>query len=314
MPFLIDRSSATPFCFALLWRHDIPESMIDCFHGCCIGDYEQESNRTHCFQLCESRPHFTNHLTSSSSNETNGTELKVLGSINFHFVAIYLRPHQRRKLVITYSLYGNDQRYFTNLPSVIATAQRIYPEWIIRFYVSIDTPLDIIRLLLSMKCEIILTIMKHQHLPNNFHGMFWRFFIANDESVERYLVRDVDSYVIQRERDAVLDWIREGKMFHVMRDHRNHNIEILGGLWGGLVNKTIFDIVKIYDSAVDFHRKDGKMKDQLFLRQYIWPIVKNRMTCHAAFTFYYFDNGQCHPFPTERKQNEYVGNSHALAE
>ena len=37
----------------------------------------------------------------------------------------------------------------------------------------------------------------------------------------------------QRERDAVNEWLRSNKTFHLMRDHPWHGSEILAGMWGG---------------------------------------------------------------------------------
>ena len=66
-------------------------------------------------------------------------------------------------------------------------------------------------------------------------GMFWRFLVANDHTVDRYIIRDADSRVSQRERDAVNDWINSGLKFHTMKDHpKHHGWPILGGTWGGV--------------------------------------------------------------------------------
>lgn len=59
-------------------------------------------------------------------------------------------------------------------------------------------------------------------------GMLWRFSIAGDESVDRYVIRDVDSRLNTRERLAVQDWIESGFPLHVMRDHPYHVAPIMG--------------------------------------------------------------------------------------
>ena len=40
-------------------------------------------------------------------------------------------------------------------------------------------------------------------------------------------------HVLQRERDAVNEWLESNKTFHVMRDHPWQGSEILAGMWGG---------------------------------------------------------------------------------
>ena len=44
-------------------------------------------------------------------------------------------------------------------------------------------------------------------------------------------VRDGDSRLLPREREAVGEWIKSPKGFHIMRDNPNHSTEILGGTW-----------------------------------------------------------------------------------
>ena len=54
------------------------------------------------------------------------------------------------------------------------------------------------------------------------NGRLWRFLVASDASVDRYVVRDADSRVSAREKAAVDAWARSGLAFHVMRDHPSH--------------------------------------------------------------------------------------------
>ena len=65
-------------------------------------------------------------------------------------------------------------------------------------------------------------------------GMFFRFLVAVDNEVDRYIIRDVDSRLNSRDRIAVEDWIRSGRKVHVLRDHVNHCIPMNGGMWGGV--------------------------------------------------------------------------------
>jgi len=58
--------------------------------------------------------------------------------------------------------------------------------------------------------------------------MLWRFSVAGDDSVDRYIVRDVDSRLNARERFAVEEWIVSGNPLHLMRDHPYHVAPIMG--------------------------------------------------------------------------------------
>ena len=64
-------------------------------------------------------------------------------------------------------------------------------------------------------------------------GMFWRFLVAGDPAVDRFIIRDSDSRLNPRERLAVEEWIMSGKLIHSIRDHPNHDRPLNGGMWGG---------------------------------------------------------------------------------
>lgn len=60
----------------------------------------------------------------------------------------------------------------------------------------------------------------------------WRFLPMADASVDEFLVRDLDSSVLDREVAAVTQWLNESTaILHVMRDHPSHNGVILAGEW-----------------------------------------------------------------------------------
>ena len=65
-------------------------------------------------------------------------------------------------------------------------------------------------------------------------GMFWRFMPAADSSVDRFVVRDVDSRLNARDRIAVEEWIESKLPVHILRDHVNHCIVMNGGMWGAV--------------------------------------------------------------------------------
>ena len=46
-----------------------------------------------------------------------------------------------------------------------------------------------------------------------------RYFAVADPAVDRVILRDVDSYVGQREADAVAEWVASGQPLHFMHDH-----------------------------------------------------------------------------------------------
>ena len=66
-------------------------------------------------------------------------------------------------------------------------------------------------------------------------GMNWRFLVADDISVNNFIIRDADSRVSLRDRWAIDEWLHSEskKPFHVVRDHPSHaNYPLMGGTWG----------------------------------------------------------------------------------
>ena len=71
-----------------------------------------------------------------------------------------------------------------------------FPGWICRFYVASDVPNEIIEKLKSLGAEI-------ENIPSGMgytSGMFWRFLVASDPSIDRYIIRDSDSRLNARDR------------------------------------------------------------------------------------------------------------------
>ena len=41
-------------------------------------------------------------------------------------------------------------------------------------------------------------------------GRWWRFIVLGDPTVRRFGIRDLDMYMLDRERDAVREWEEDG--------------------------------------------------------------------------------------------------------
>merc|ERR1712203_1143619 len=97
--------------------------------------------------------------------------------------------------------------------------------------------------------------------------MFWRFLVAADATVDRYIVRDSDSRLNPRERLAVEEWILPGLKIHSIRDHPNHDRPLNGGMWGG-VRGVVTDMAALVSQ---WSNRDRYMGDLDFLNQKVWP-------------------------------------------
>lgn len=194
--------------------------------------------------------------------------------------------------IISFSLWGQDPKYTIGAIRNAEVAPEIYPGWTCRFYTGEDVTDEIKSKLLDLESEVI------EMGGADWNGMFWRFFAA--ENADIMISRDTDSRLSLRERAAVDEWLASDKDFHIMRDHPYHKTEILGGMWG--CRNGILDNIKEMIHDYDMGEYSNKYQvDQNFLRDVIYPIVKDNSMVHDEF----FEKK---PFPTSRlNPQDFVG-------
>jgi hypothetical protein len=141
--------------------------------------------------------------------------------------------------------------------------------------------------------------------------MFWRFLPTSEPDVDAVIVRDTDSRVAEREKNAVDAWLESGKGFHIMRDHPQHYALILGGMWGargGRLPDTRYLLMR-WRARRLLTRKtcfDRKGMDQVFLEEMVYPRIQDDVCIHSDFIR--FEGEEVSPFPTIRKtQRDFVG-------
>ena len=141
------------------------------------------------------------------------------------------RPgRQQRRDVIAFSIWGSNPRYLRGALRNALLIPDLYPGWQARFHLDTTVPLEFKELLQSLGAEVQL-MPAGQSMRQK---LCWRFQVANDPAVGRFLVRDCDSVVNQREVAAVQQWLASECWFHVMRDWWSHTDPILAGMWGGI--------------------------------------------------------------------------------
>lgn len=181
-----------------------------------------------------------------------------------------------KKHVISFSLWGNGARYLRGAIRNVQAAFDLYPGWICRFYCDDSVPAHFREHLLRHGAEIV---MKPR--PETFFdGLLWRFEVIEDESVDRYLVRDCDSVVNVQERIAVDEWLASDRWFHVMRDFPSHTEVILAGMWGGASG----GLPPVRELRESFRPNTAPTRtfDQVFLRECVWPIVRQSVLIHDS--------------------------------
>jgi len=196
------------------------------------------------------------------------------------------------KKIISFSLWGDNPIYTIGAIRNAELSKDIYPDWVCRYYIGKSSPKEIIEKLNSFdNTEVI-----EMESDGDWTGMFWRFYAAGDEDVDVVIVRDCDSRVNIREKEAVDEWLNSDKGFHIMRDHPYHTTEILGGMWGSKKG-VVSNIKNLIDSYV---KGNFWQVDQNFLKEQIYPQIKNNCLVHDEF----FEKK---PFPSKRPKNLFVG-------
>lgn len=196
------------------------------------------------------------------------------------------------KKIISFSLWGDNKLYWTGALENLKLAYDLYPDWICRFYIDEVCNTQLIKKLQGRDCEIL--FMKK---TNSLSGLLWRFLAAEDSDI--MICRDADSRLSTREKEAVNDWLRTDKNFHIMRDHPEHRTLIPGGMWGCRNIEGIKDMVLSFPIQL----QGLKGHDQFFLAKYIYPQIQSSALIHDSYNLF----GDSIDFPTLRDGNEFVG-------
>lgn len=184
------------------------------------------------------------------------------------------------KKVLSFSLWGDNPTYNIGAIKNAELAKEFYPEFECWFYIhNVSVPQDTISVLKTFSNVKI--ILKTGDLTNeNCKPRMWRYEPIDDPEVEIILSRDTDTRILLREKLAVDEWLNSGTSFHIMRDHPHHNFPILAGMFG---SKKLSQISNWSNAINEYTKNDNRMYDQDFLRDYIYPIIKNNSTIHATF-------------------------------
>jgi hypothetical protein len=224
--------------------------------------------------------------------EQEEKEEKVAIKQNEEYIAMiktFPKP-ANEKWVISFGLYGAKDKYTQGAIKNAELVGTYFPGWVLRYYVTEDVPVNIVSKLRELGAEI-------ESIPSGMgysSGMFWRFIVADDPTVDRYIVRDVDSRLNARDRIAVEEWIKSQYPVHIERDHVNHCIVMNGGMWGG----TKGAVPNMKDKVLAWASRDEYMADLHFLEQQVWPDIQEKQLSHDSYCCDRFPGTK--PFPTKR--------------
>ena len=203
-----------------------------------------------------------------------------------------------RKLVISFSVYGDNDLYYSGAIANAVAIRQFFPGWVARFYVDNIVAAKIRGQLENLGSEVI------QMCRKKYPPMFWRFLAAGDQDIDTVIVRDVDALLCPRDWKTVRQWLNSSKKFHIIRDQPNHRSLIMCGLWGckGGILKDIHSLINDYkrlNSVYEFG------DDQRFLSIAIYPIISNSL--YVSTDFIAYGDEIVHPIKLPLPQNRWLG-------
>ena len=241
------------------------------------------------------------HVTSASAALASPAPLKPLKPR-----AGTASPAGERR-VLAFSLYNGDvPRYRDGAYANLELWPQKFPGWELWIYYDTTTSEPVLQRLRDGGAKLI--NMTDSGLTN---AMTWRFTVASDPTVDRYLVRDIDSRLNQRDKDAVDEWIASDKKWHIIRDHPSHSrYPMSGGLWGGTKDAIPDMTARLKQMAIS----SAYVADMQWLAKVVWPIAQQSVMQHDSFSCdkYGGPAGGARPFPSPREYpGQHVGSVHA---
>jgi hypothetical protein len=205
--------------------------------------------------------------------------------------------------------------------------QEQYPNWIVRIYHNIPGLRDVVirdlaKLNYLLPCASDVSVFPTSLDPCQVQfahvnassdgcdgclldfGTFWRFLVAADPAIDRWVSRDIDSRLTEREFAAVRMWITNGeKKCHNMRDNPGHTFEVQAGMWGCLHSafpNMHARILKFINEMAPTRKQHYGVRN--FLKSDIWPEMSKSVLQHDSCTCTEF--GASKAFPRGRANAE----------
>ena len=175
--------------------------------------------------------------------------------------------------IISFSLWGNCPALVAGALANARLARQHYPDWSYRVYAGDDVPDRDVDELLGVGFDVRI---RRRPTSESWAGLFWRFEPADDADV--FISRDLDSRLNPREAAAVQEWLSTDFAFHSMRDHYQHTVPLLGGMWGCRRNPWVAEQLAAWG------QRSNKGDDQVFLAEKLWPHIRDKCLVHDLYT------------------------------
>jgi hypothetical protein len=197
--------------------------------------------------------------------------------------------------LISFSLFGNNLKYYLGILDNIALANEHYPNCDIIIYFEDTSYFNLVELE-SFDHIRIEKMGQSKHMS----GMFWRFHSIEHSLYDFFLFRDADSRITLRESSMVNEWLNSGKNLHIIRDHPMHNAPILGGMWG--IRKDLQN--KLQHALLSYNPRGYYGEDQEFIWKHVYKMNRKNRFIHDPYFFRELPWSKSYSFGSSE---EYVG-------
>ena len=169
-------------------------------------------------------------------------------------------------IVFSFCLYGPySKKYYMGLIENIKIINKNYPEYYI--YISFGNDID---------KSIIKEIDKYKNIIYKIYDftgaklMTYRYVPIDLSNVSILFSRDVDSRINTRDMWCINEFIKSKYLIHIIRDHKNHNFPIMGGMVG--FKKEFLKYITSFENIIrmTFNLNFKYLTDQIILAEYIY--------------------------------------------
>lgn len=168
--------------------------------------------------------------------------------------------------IISFCLFGQKEMYLRGAIKNAELAAQIYPGWIPRYYCGPSVPHVILNELNNLGAQVVIC------QNNDWTLMLTRYLPISEPDVEVTLVRDCDSRLSYREKEAVDEWLASDKLVCSLFDHPFHSgVKMMGGL-SGFKRNAISNFSELLARQAIENRYQC---DQDFLSETIYPLIKD---------------------------------------
>lgn len=227
--------------------------------------------------------------------------------------------NESQRNVLSFCLFGYNavEMYGKKIRKIAKESSRskLYNSWQILIFTNVDVPEKFIQKVKRINTLVrFCKIQDMQYVYSNLektNAMTWRFVPMADKSVDIFCSRDLDSPLLERETEAVSEWLASSEMLHVMRDNPKHSSKIMGGMWclRNKKNPILANelVMKVWRKAMKRNatHESSIGNDQLVLNKVVWPRLVNDVMQHDSYLCSRYKGSR--PFPTQRIQGTFVG-------